>query len=165
MIKSSVFSECGKYRYLLTRTWDAERKSVMCIGLNPSTAGKINDRTGLEEDDQTITRLCESLKHLGYGELKMCNLYALISSKPSKLWQVPDALGLNDQWLETTAHSVQDIVYCWGSFKNISYRAKKVRDMFPSGKCFGKNQDGTPWHPLAMMYAGMKYEDATLTKY
>lgn len=78
MLRSAEFSECGKYRYLLRREWSiTQRPSVMCIGLNPSNANA-------EKDDPTIRILVKTLDHLGFGELKMCNLYALISSKPSK---------------------------------------------------------------------------------
>lgn len=163
MIRSSEFSDCGKYRYLLSRDW-SEGKIVMCIGLNPSTAGRKNKK-GIEEDDPTISRLCKTLEHLGFGGLRMCNLYALISSKPEKLFQVPNALGENDAWLQTTAFGVQEIIFCWGSFKNIEHRAKKVMEMFPSAKCFGKNLNGTPIHPMAMMYAGIKPSEATLIKF
>jgi len=158
-IKNAIFSECGKYRYLLTREWSiTDRPSAMCIGLNPSNANAY-------KDDPTIRILVATLDHLGYGELKMCNLYALISSTPKTLFEVPDALGLNDQWLETTAHSVQEIIFCWGAFKNIEHRVKKVMQMFPSAKCFGMNDNRTPIHPMALMYGGIKLEDRKLFKY
>lgn len=158
-LKSAEFSECGKYRYLLKRDWSiTQRPSAMCIGLNPSNANT-------DKDDPTIRILVDTLNHLGYGELKMCNLYAYVSSKPSKLFEVPDPLGLNDEWLLTTAHSVQQIIFCWGSFKNISYRAKKVMEMFPSAKCFGKNADGSPMHPMGLMYGGIKLQDRKLIDY
>lgn len=165
IIKSAEFSECGKYRYLLKRDWSlVQAPSVMCIGLNPSTAGQL-DKNGEEKDDPTITMLIKTLSNLGFGDLKMCNLYALISSKPDKLFSVPDALGLNDEWLQTTSYGVQEIVFCWGSFKNIDYRAKKVINMFPDAKCFGKNSDGTPMHPMSFMWQGIKMEDRKLIKY
>lgn len=164
MIKSSEFSECGKYRYLLSRVWDEKLPIAMCIGLNPSVAGS-KKKDGTERDDPTITRLIATLNALGYGGLKMTNLYGFIASKPTKLFLSPNPVGLNDQWLQTTAYGVQQIIFCWGNFKGIEHRAKRVMEMFPSAKCFGKNANGSPWHPLAMMYSGMKYEDAQLIDY
>lgn len=151
-VKSADFSECKQYRYLLTRQWDNTKPTAMCIGLNPSNAGG-------EKDDPTINILVRTLENLGYGELKMCNLYAFIASKPSKLFSVPDTLGMNDVWLKTTAAGVQDVVFCWGDFKGIEYRAKKIKAMFPDAKCFSKNRTGTPLHPMAIMWQGLTIEN------
>jgi hypothetical protein len=158
MIKSAEFSECGKYRYLLTRIWNDELPYAMCIGLNPSKAGS-------EKDDPTIARLTSTLQYLNYGGLKMVNLFGLISSKPSALTECPDPLKDNEKWIATTAFTVQDIIFCWGSFKQAAYMAKKVIHTYPDGKCFGKSKDGSPWHPLAMMYAGIQTNQAKLVKY
>lgn len=147
MTKSAHFSECGKYRYLLSRDW-SEGKIAMCIGLNPSNANATRN-------DPTINILIGTLKKLGFGGLRMVNLYAWISSKPSKLFEVPDPQGLNDAWLQTTAFTCQEIIFCWGSFKNIEHRAKKITQMFPSAKCFGKNSNKTPIHPMAIMWQGL----------
>jgi len=158
MKKSAEFSRCGNYRYLLWREWDKEKPIAMCIGLNPSTANS-------ENNDATISRLIRDLAQLGFGSFYMCNLYALISSKPAKLFQVADPLGKNDEWLIRTSKIANEIIFCWGSFKNIDYRARKVSEMFPDGKCFGKNKDGKPMHPLALMYGGVKKEDIKLYSY
>lgn len=158
MIKSAEFSECGKYRYVLTRIWDDTQKYAMCIGLNPSKANSV-------KDDPTIARLIRTLQQLGYGGLKMTNLHAYISSHPSALYDVPDTQNGNHEWLITTAHTVQDVIFCWGQFKQAQYRAKVMKQVFPDALCFGRNHDGSPWHPLAMMYAGVKVDDAKLQKY
>ena len=34
----AVYSDCERYRYLLTRTWDPTGRKVLFIMLNPSTA-------------------------------------------------------------------------------------------------------------------------------
>lgn len=97
--------------------------------------------------------------------LKMVNLYALITPVPAELFKHNNPLGMNVEWLQTTAYSCQEIIFCWGAFKKIEYRVKQVQKMFPSALCFGKNQDGSPWHPRAMTYAGIKYDQATLMKF
>lgn len=159
MTRSAEFSDCGKYRYQLTRIWDDSLKVAMCIGLNPSTANS-------ETDDSTIRYVIDVLKANGYGGFRMMNLYALISSVPEALWDCPDPQGLNDEWLKTTAFICQDIIYCWGSFKGISYRASKVRAMFPDGKCFGKAKStGQPLHPQALARRGVKAQDVNVIKY
>lgn len=156
--RSAEFSECGKHRFVLSRVWDQDKPVAMCIGLNPSTANS-------EDNDQTISRLTGSLRHLGFGGLNMTNLYTLISTDPKALHGHPDPAKGNDIWLPMVALNSQEIIFCWGGFKQAKHRAKKLVEMFPDAKCFGKTKDGSPWHPLAMMYAGMKIEDAVLSRF
>jgi len=61
-----------------------------------------------------------------------------------------------------TAKDSSMIIYCWGDFKNIDFRARQVMKNCPRGFCFGKNKSGSPWHPLAMMYGGIKISDSKL---
>lgn len=157
MDKGAEFSKCGKYRYVLWRIWDPSKPIAMCIGLNPSTANA-------DQDDNTIEILMKALHANGYGGLKMTNLYALISPNPKDL-VCADPLGNNDQWLLTTAYGCQQIIYCWGAFKRIEARVRKIRDMFPTAKCFGKTANGSPWHPRATTYAGIKPTEIKLIDY
>lgn len=140
--KSAEFSECGKYRYCLRRIWDTNLPFVMCIGLNPSTANS-------EDDDPTIRNLTELLNRSGYGGLFMMNLFALISSNPDDLRSCPDPVKDNDIWLHTMLSRVDDVIFCWGSFKQAKYRVKKIVDKFPGALCLGKTSKGDPIHPLA----------------
>lgn len=158
MIKNAEFSNDGTPRFVLTRIWDDTKKVAMCIGLNPSTANG-------EKDDATIQRLTASLKALGYGGLKMVNLYTVISSKPSVLKTQDHSSESDLRWLFTTAFSCQEIIFCWGNFKEAASRALAVQYVFPNALCFGRNKNGSPWHPLAMMYAGIKAVDAKLERY
>lgn len=162
--RSAMFSECGQYRYFLRRHWDESLKQVLCIGLNPSVAGSLN-KDGLERDDATIRRLMRDLNTLGYGGFYMVNLYALISTKPEKLFSVPDALGDNDYWIAHCAMATQAQIFCFGNFKGTEYRQRKMIELFPDALCFGKNDNGTPMHPRALHYAGIKTEDVKLIKY
>lgn len=140
--KGAEFSECGKYRYCLRRVWDTNLPFVMCIGLNPSTANH-------EDDDPTIRNLVELLNKSGYGGLFMMNLFALISSNPNDLRECPDPIKDNDIWLHSMASRCDDVIFCWGAFKQADYRAKKIIQKFPVALCFGKTATGKPIHPLA----------------
>lgn len=158
MISGAEFSTCGKYRYLLYRIWDASLSLAMCIGLNPSTADAA-------DDDPTITHLKNILQHAGYGGLYMTNLFALISPKPEDLRMCPDPVKDNDMWLAETRKQCKDVIYCWGNFPMAAYRARMITRIFPNGKCFGRNKNGSPKHPLALWRAGIKNEDATISSY
>jgi hypothetical protein len=141
MIKHAEFSECGKYRYLLTRVWDATLKPAVCIGLNPST-------TNASEDDPTIKNLCTLLESLGYGALYMMNLYGIISADPKILQSNPNPIGENDLWIDKITPG-QDVIFAWGAFKQAEYRAKKMIAKLPDALCLGKTATGKPIHPLA----------------
>lgn len=159
MIKGAFFSEDGKYRYHLFRIWEEHGKIACCIGLNPSTASG-------EDDDPTITRLIGTLKALGYGGLRMCNLFGFISSKPEALNTCPDPIKENDKYLAAAVLTSNEVIFCWGGFRQAKYRVRKMIELFPDALCFGKNADGSPWHPLAMMYIkGFTYDKATLQKF
>lgn len=158
MIRSAIFSPDGLYRYQLSRIWDESKRLAMCIGLNPSKANG-------EKDDPTIRLLTRVLQYQGYGGFIMVNLYAWITPHPKELFSVANSLGDNDQHIAAAALSTQDQIFCWGNFKGIDYRAKKMMQQFPDALCFGKTSTGSPWHPLALMYKGVKTDEVTLTKY
>ncbi|HRK26126.1 MAG TPA: DUF1643 domain-containing protein [Chitinophagales bacterium] len=145
------FSECGKYRYKLWRIWDDGLPLAMCIGLNPSTANAV-------KTDPTITTLTKMLKLLGYGGFYMMNLFAWISSKPIDLLICKNPIGENDVKLKEVAEICNDVIVCWGNFEQAEERVKQVLPNYPNAKCFGKTQRGRPFHPLALMYAGMAKE-------
>jgi hypothetical protein len=137
MDRGAKFSDCGKYRYFLFRRWDKDRPIAMCIGLNPSTATA-------EDDDPTIRNLVDLLGGTGYGGFYMCNLYGLISSDPERLRDTPDPMGDNAEYLDEIGGIVDEVFFCWGSFKHAEWRAKKVVEQFPNALCFGKTPTGKP---------------------
>lgn len=141
------FSACKKYRYKLWRIWDDKLPIAMCIGLNPSTANG-------EKNDPTINILKRMLSKLGYGGFYMMNLFAFISSNPNDLLSCTDPLGDNDNKLKEVSDMCGDVIACWGAFKQATDRIKKVQADYPDSKCFGTNKNGTPFHPLALMYNG-----------
>lgn len=140
--KGAEFSDCGKYRYYLLRIWDIEKPFALCIGLNPSTANGI-------DDDPTIRNLCTLLDTYGFGGFYMANLFAVISSDPDYLRSCPDPIKDNDKWLTYLEGVTNETIFCWGSFKQAEYRAKKIIQKFPDALCFGKTSAGKPMHPLA----------------
>lgn len=155
--KGALFSECHKYRYKLWRIWNDDLPKVMCIGLNPSNADSI-------KNDPTINILIRVLTRLGYGGFYMMNLFAWISSEPKDLLIVADPIGDNDYHLERIAGVCDNVIICWGNFKQAKERIEIVLPRFPEAQCFGYNKNGTPMHPMALMYAGTE-KVAELIKY
>lgn len=163
----ALFSACGKYRYKLWRFWDKSLPLAMCIGLNPSTANGT-------KNDQTISYLIKMLRILGYGGFYMMNCYPLISSKPDVLREFEEDAYHdkedieNARFLLETAHECKDVIFAWGTFKIIKKdgRDKMFSGYWPNALCFGKNADGSPFHPLAMMPRnGRDPENPTLQEY
>ena len=59
---NATISDCQKYRYALSRTWDDKNNTILFIALNPSTADEKND-------DPTIRKCINYAKKWGYGSL------------------------------------------------------------------------------------------------
>ena len=155
--QGAIFSEDRNYRYKLWRIWEETKPKAMCVGLNPSTADEF-------KSDPTITILTKMLNKLGYGGFYMTNLFAWVSSDPKDLLSCRDPIGDNDRTLVEVAALCDDVIVCWGSFSELENRIEETLAMFSHALCFGANQDGTPTHPLAMMYKG-KSDDPKLLPY
>jgi hypothetical protein len=145
----ATFSPCRRYRYTLTRMWDATKPTVVFCGLNPSTA----DET---QDDPTIRRELGYAKAWGYGKLVKVNAYGFRSTDPKGLWTVDDPRGPdNFAWIKMRAFELGRegglFVAGWGN--NIRERdAFELRRMlrFEGVKVHALKltKQGNPSHPL-----------------
>lgn len=145
---SAIISECGQYRYALTREADdafSTRGPALFIMLNPSTA----DAT---LDDPTIRRCRGFARTWDCNGIVVANLYALRATDPVELWKHPDPVGpLNDHYLRNLAREHETIVCAWGANARPD-RVMQVRAMFNGWHhrlmCLGVTKDGSPRHPL-----------------
>jgi len=141
MNKTANISPCGKYRYMLGRIWDKNKKIVLYIGINPNTA---DDKI----DNPTITRLIGFSKEFGYGGMIVVNLFAYRTPNPKDLLLVEDPVGpLNESALITFGITCDDVVFMWGDSPTLG-RDKIAPEMFPLALCFGRSKRGNPKHPL-----------------
>ena len=74
----AIISDCNKYRYELHREWDKNKKKVLFIMLNPSTADSYND-------DLTTIRCMNFAKKWGYGGIMIGNIYPFRAKRPKHL--------------------------------------------------------------------------------
>ena len=145
---SARISDCGNYRYLLTRPTEVEcpdRGTALFIMLNPSTADA-------EQDDATIRRCRRFARDWGCAGLTVANLYAYRATKPEELHAVDDPVGPdNDRQLSALAREYQEAVCAWGANANPD-RVQQVVDIFRGvgGRlwCLGTTKSGAPRHPL-----------------
>jgi hypothetical protein len=144
--KGAIFSDDRKYRYALWRSWTQNRKPLMVIGLNPSTANEISD-------DATITRLM-ARAYKDYGGLLMANLFAYVSTNPLELLRNDNTVGeFTDLFIRQMVSLSERQLCGWGSFKPVTKRCKEVYSMLKEPYCLGVNADGQPKHPLYIGYS------------
>ena len=159
--KTAVISRCEKYRYKLTRTWDEDKKKVLFIMLNPSTANHI-------ENDLTTIRCINFAEKWGYGGIMIGNIYPFRAKRPKDLrkwlnegsdyafWKSGDD---NRNHVEEMAEQADLIVCAWGcNYKGGTPEwVDELGDLFYLELC---KDNITPKHPL-----GNISKDAIPTNY
>ena len=166
LVTDAVLSDCGRFRFRLTRIWNPDLPRVLWVLLNPSTANA-------EQDDPTIRRLMgftRSWQSDGspFGGIEVVNLFALRAADPQQLYQTHD-LGLDNNdthLLEATRDPANTLVVCgWGANGGHLQRDQAVINLLtpvtdlcalarPSVKEQGVaeeillTQSGKPRHPL-----------------
>ena len=140
--KNATFSDCRKYRYALSRTWNGKKKTILFIGLNPSTADE-------KIDDPTIRRCINYAQNWGYGSLLMVNLFAYRATMPSELKNVKNPIGNdNDLQIIELSKKADIAVAAWGNEGTLLNRDKEVKKILPNLMCLKINKSGQPAHPL-----------------
>lgn len=143
---SAILSECGRYRYVLTRETGGGRGVVAFIMLNPSTATA-------DVDDPTIRRCRGFARDWGYGSLVVLNLFALRATDPALMKAAADPVGPdNDRHLREVARNANAVVAAWGVHGGHRGRDRHVlallADLDGDLLCLGTTRAGHPRHPL-----------------
>ena len=138
MIRRAEFSIDKKERYSLKREWDKSKNKILYIMLNPSLADDKND-------DPTIRRLISFTKKYNYGGFLVGNIFTTITPNPKEIDKSKGMSDKNFEKLLNLINKVDQIVYAWG---NSVEEPQLLKELILSPKCFGKNLNGTPKHPL-----------------
>ena len=140
--KSAVFSPCKTYRYSLTRTWDLNKKLILFIGLNPSTADENND-------DPTLRRCLFYATEWGFGGLIMVNLFAFRATHPKDLKSAKYPIGRDNNQFIIDAHDCAELtIAAWGNDGSLYNRDQEVLEFIKNPMCLNINQTGQSAHPL-----------------
>ncbi len=141
--RHALLSKDKKYRYSLKRIWDNDKPIVFFIMLNPSLADNY-------QDDPTIRRLIKFAKLYGYGGFYVGNLFSYITPYPSELLDKDLMFSKkNIHEIKKMTGLIKDVVYGWGnSFEEPEW----LKQIISNPKCFGKNKNKTPKHPLYLSY-------------
>jgi hypothetical protein len=142
MQASAVLSSCGRYRYELRRVWDASRRAVLFVCLNPSTADAV-------AEDGT-SRICiHYARSWGFGTLLLGNLFALRSRDPGMLKKTGDPVGPdNDKYLGLLQSEASLVVCAWGDAGALRGRDRDVLRSIEKPHCLATLKSGRPGHPL-----------------
>jgi hypothetical protein len=151
MQRSAVFSDCGRFRHILRRSWDVSRPSVGYICLNPSIAGS-------DIDDPSVMRMVGFADRLGFGGFSLANLYDFIATDPKDLkrggfQRSPEA----DEWIRRVVQETTEVICAWGAHARGLSRPDEVmallRGLGVRPKALALTADGIPRHPLMLPYS------------
>lgn len=138
-------SDCGEYRYRLSRIWQPRKKPLTFMMLNPSTADAM-------VDDPTIRRCMSFARREEAGGIVVVNLYGLRATNPLDLWQHTDPIGAgNDRAVLKAVRDAGGLVICaWGANAPTERVNYVKRTIVNNAKllCLGTTQAGSPRHPL-----------------
>ena len=145
------FSPCERYRYTLTRVWDACGKRALFIMLNPSTADEIRN-------DPTVERCERRARALGFGAFRVCNIFAYRATDPRDMRAAADPIGPNNDAAIIQSCDWADTVICaWGTHGGHLDRGPQIAQMLAEKTVesyhLGLSKHGHPKHPLYIGYA------------
>jgi hypothetical protein len=151
MKRSAVISDCGTYRYLLTRQIGHNAASAVFIMLNPSVADA-------DMDDPTIRKCAGFAARWDCGEFSVLNLFAFRATDPKDMRKAIDPVGPdNKQWFRDTLQGTDAMVVCaWGAhggYRNQDVAVTRwLREWGITPQAIAITKQGFPQHPLMLGY-------------
>jgi hypothetical protein len=147
---TAVYSDCERYRYMLTRTWDPSGKRALFIMLNPSTATEV-------QNDPTVERCERRARALGFGAFRVLNIFAWRDTDPRAMRRADDPVGPeNDAAIIDSTDWADQIICAWGTHGEHLARGPAVEALLrQTGKPLyhlGLSKAGHPKHPLYIAY-------------
>lgn len=147
----AVYSDCERYRYALTRTWDTKGKRVLFVMLNPSKATEV-------QNDPTVERCERRARTLGFGAFQVTNIFAWRDTDPFQMRKAKDPIGPhNDTIIKEGAGWADQIIAAWGTHGAHLERGPHMETLLRAqGKpiyTLGLSKHGHPKHPLYISYS------------
>jgi hypothetical protein len=150
VIKDAIISDCGLYRYSLTRTFNYTDPCLQIVMLNPSTADA-------DIDDPTIRRCVNFALREKFGGICVTNLFAFRATSPQDMKRAADPVGPdNHSALEIALRDAKadgsPVLCAWGTHGEFGGRDKWFRQLAKTIGTdlvhLGLTKDGHPKHPL-----------------
>jgi hypothetical protein len=147
---TAVYSDCERYRYSLTRVWDAAGQKALFIMLNPSTATEV-------QNDPTVERCERRARALGFGAFRVTNIFAWRDTDPRKMRAAADPVGRqNDSAIAESCPWADRIIAAWGTHGAHLDRGAEVEKLLRQTGLpvfhLGLTKAGHPRHPLYLSY-------------
>ncbi|WP_164660840.1 DUF1643 domain-containing protein [Tropicibacter sp. Alg240-R139] len=148
---TAVYSDCGRYRYSLTRIWDPSGGKVLFVMLNPSTATEV-------QNDPTVERCERRARALGFGAFQVTNIFAWRDTDPRKMRAAADPVGPeNDTTILAGVDWADQVVAAWGTHGEHLDRGPAVEQLLRGTQNpvfhLGLTKAGHPKHPLYISYS------------
>lgn len=148
-MSEAVYSDCERYRYLLTRRW-SEGPRALFVMLNPSTATEV-------QNDPTVERCERRARALGYGAFRVTNIFAFRATDPKVMRASGDPVGPdNDRAILDGVDWADSILCAWGNHGLHMNRGDEVAALLRSTGAalshLGLTGQGQPRHPLYVGY-------------
>lgn len=145
----AVYSDCERYRYLLTRSWAPGPKALFVM-LNPSTATEI-------QNDPTVERCQRRAMALGFGSFRVTNIFAFRATDPREMRAQHDPVGPENDRAILDSLPWADLVLCaWGNHGLHLDRGARVGAMLRQAGVplfhLGLTGQHQPRHPLYVAY-------------
>ncbi|MCA9294024.1 MAG: DUF1643 domain-containing protein [Phycisphaerales bacterium] len=143
---TASFSPCRKYRYSLTRVWDADRARVCFCMLNPSTADA-------QKFDPTVRRCYGFALDWGFGSMEVVNVCAYRATRPSDLHAQDEPMGAgNPRAIRRACARAKLVIAAWGNeaieHPTALSHAERALMEHDNVRCFGLTGKYQPKHPL-----------------
>lgn len=147
----AVFSDCERYRVLLSRRWRSETARpgyVLWIGMNPSTADA-------KFDDPTVKKERKYTNRWGYSHYVKCNVMDYRATKPKMLLE-PGVIPCSEENLKAIIEAAKGaslVMLAFGApHKKLRIYGERVVDELTKLGiplyCLAHTKDGLPAHPL-----------------
>lgn len=150
MKREAIISDCGRFRYSLTRTW-GDGLRLLFVMLNPSTADAL-------QDDATIRRCIRFAQAEHFGSLEVVNLFAYRARDPADLRREGYPVGPdNDFYIQAAACQAHRVCVAWGAVAEADDRIQVVMPLLRRAgrepECLHITRSGYPGHPLYLASA------------
>lgn len=147
----AVYSDCERYRYLLTRVWDPSGRRALFVMLNPSTATEV-------QNDPTVERCERRARALGFGAFRVTNIFAWRATDPKNMRAAEEPIGPgNDAAIADSVPWADQVICAWGTHGAHLDRGPQVEALLrATGERMyhlGLSKAGHPKHPLYIGYA------------
>ncbi|WP_299965274.1 DUF1643 domain-containing protein [uncultured Roseobacter sp.] len=147
----AVYSDCGNYRYSLSRVWAPRGPRVNFVMLNPSKADELRN-------DPTVERCERRARMLGFGGFEVTNIFAWRDTDPNAMRRAAEPVGpQNDAVMLRAAAAADQVIAAWGVHGAHRGRGPAVAAQLRAAGValchLGLSKGGHPRHPLYVPYA------------